>query len=148
MNTTSTHSGGEGTSNTPTYPRVPTAPLFKMHFQNKATLAKRKLIPSLTRDPTSKLAAAPTPQCEAGGGGGIAQHSGGAWAVFVLRLRIPLPNVDISCYVLCCAYAYTIDCGGGGAHMPLHVSSVDFHACICVLSPLIPLWCPLDVNFA
>ena len=69
MNTTSTHSGGEGTSNTPTYPRVPTAPLFKMHFQNKATLAKRKLIPSLTRDPTSKLAAAPTPQCEAGGGG-------------------------------------------------------------------------------
>ena len=42
-------------------------PLFKVHCQKKATPAKRKQIPSLTLDPTSKLAPAPTPQH--GGGG-------------------------------------------------------------------------------
>ena len=67
-----THSRGEGRSNTPAYQCVSTAqPLFKIPFQKKATLAKRKKIPSLTLVPTSSLPQHPNRKMR---GGGIARH--------------------------------------------------------------------------
>ena len=48
-----------------------------------------------------------------------------------------LPPRDILCCVLCRAYAYAKVCGGGGAQMTMHASSVLIFISVCVL-PLHP----------
>ena len=78
--------------------------------------------------------------------------------VFAFRLQPPLPTLDISCYVLSCAYAYAkvcvcvcvfvCLCMCVGPHMPMHLSSLLIFMRVCVLSPPAPLWCPLHVKSA
>ena len=59
---------------------------FKNAFGENSHTCKKKPIPSLTLGARSRLAPAPTPQHGPGGGGVIAQHSGGVCAVFVFGL--------------------------------------------------------------
>ena len=65
-------------------------PLDDFNHERQATLAKRKQILSLTLGPTGRLAPGPTAQHE---GGGVIVR-GGVCAVFVFRLKPPLPTLD------------------------------------------------------
>ena len=51
--------------------------------------------------------------------------------------QLLVPTLDILCCVLCCVYAYAklCVCGGGGAHMPLHASSLLVFMSVCVMDP-------------
>ena len=47
-----------------------------------------------------------------------------------------LPTLHILCCVLCCVYAYAKLCVcGGGAHMPVHASSLVVVMSVCVMDP-------------
>ena len=98
------------------------AATFQMHFQKKATPAKRKQIPSLTLGPTGRLAPAPTPQ-NAKGGGDSPTLRGCLCGVCVCPLT-PIPTLD-TCVMCCGVHMPMQNCvcasrGGGG------------HICVCM----------------